>query len=232
MEKNRFLSKLALVREKSAFDSQREFYKKSCQRRPFQLLELMVAAFILLVCIAPTMHIFTSMYKTQREVIRKNQRDHLAHQIHAKFIEQLYKREIPIDDLKENNPIVFSDDDLCTSLKKNGYRCMGTFTIARTRSEREQPVMHLGELVIELVDEGDKERPVERKVRKIAKSENKLTREGVYSYSIYIDRGVVDRNNRYIDNEVFLELPDSAVDKPTTDEDASAVKPKCITQRG
>jgi|GEM_PF-3991261 len=126
-------------------------YKRD--KRHFQLLELMVAAFILLICIAPVMRIFTSIYQSQQSIIRENQRDHLAHHVHAEVVERLYKREISIDDI-ENQLIFLSDPELNEQLKALSYSLEGILTIVQTYKPKgeEYPTMYLGKLLVKIKD--------------------------------------------------------------------------------
>src|SRR5437660_280100 len=107
-------------------------------KRHFQLLELMVAAFILLICIAPTMRIFTSMYQSQQAIVRENQRDHLAHLVHAKFTEQLYKRTISLEEVAQSKPIILGDPELEKLIRQSAYECTGTFTIIKQHTPKGQ----------------------------------------------------------------------------------------------
>jgi hypothetical protein len=122
------------------------------RKQHFQLLELMVAIFILMVCIAPTMRILTSIYQTQQAIIRDNQRDHLAHLIHAKFTEQLYKRKIALEELMDDKSIVLADPELDQLLYRTGCECNGTFTIEQSSKKQEKPYQHLCRLMLKIKD--------------------------------------------------------------------------------
>lgn len=157
-------------------------------KRHFQLLELMVAAFILLICIAPTMRIFTSMYLSQQEIIRENQRDHLAHLIHAHVTEQLYKHQIALPQEEgKNHPIQLSDPDLINQLKKLHYDLSGEFVIVAMHKPKgeEHADKYLAKLVIKLKDSLPK---VQSKTPD-KKFENQDPLETIYDYTIYIDAG-------------------------------------------
>ncbi len=161
-------------------------------KRHFQLLELMVAAFILLICIAPTMRIFTSIYQSQQEIIRQNNRDHLAHLIHAKFIEQLYKRNIPLPEAKQSNLIVLSDPEVTQLLQQLAYKFQGEFTlmtpIATTSGK---PKKSIGKLVIQLEDTRYKPTELENK-----KSDDQNQNPAVtfYDYCVCIESKKIEAN--------------------------------------
>ncbi len=167
-------------------------------KRHFQLLELMVAAFILLVCIAPTMRIFTSMYLSQQEIIRENQRDHLAHLVHAKFTEQLYKRQISLEEVIQSKTIALTDPELISQLQKFSYECTGTFTIvdSYTPRDQEKPTEYLSQLVIKLKDVSPKAQKISNKT-----IENQDPAESFYDYFIYIDAGEMDRKDKTSNKE-------------------------------
>lgn len=151
--------------------------KKTKFKRHFQLLELMVAAFILLICIAPTMKIFTNIYKSQIEITRVNQRDHLAHMAHALFTEDLYKRKISLKDLDESKPINLTDSEFIELLKKFNFDCCGKFSlIPYTKKGEESPKAYLGKLEIEIKD----------------KIKNPKDQSMVYDFNIFIDT-VIDK---------------------------------------
>lgn len=100
---------------------------KRLQKHNFQLLEVMIAALLLLICVTPAMRIYTNMYMAQQAIIRENQRDHFAYRIHASIVEQLYKRTIPFNELltvKENplNIPILQDE-----LKTWGYEAFYAF---------------------------------------------------------------------------------------------------------
>lgn len=171
------------MRKKKQKNSQREWLKNTHQenkRRPFQLLEVMIAFFILLVCAVPTMRIFTSIYQSQQEIVRKNERDHLARLIHAKLTEKLYKREIPLGEVQVRVPIDLQDRDIEDKLKKLAYTFAGTFTVTNTHTPQSAgyPTEYLGEFVFSLTD--------------LNPSSHKDSQEGVYTYFVFIDAGELD----------------------------------------
>jgi hypothetical protein len=151
----------------------------------FQLLELMIAFFILLVCIAPAMRIFTSMVKSQEETIRENQRDHLAHMIHAKFTEMLYKRQIPLGETLQENIIEIQDPVIVDFLKKLSYECSGLFVIKHSHSED-----YYAHFTLKMKDKLYKPRLSEKKI------ENQDPSETVYEYDICIKTPKSNRDGR------------------------------------
>ena len=135
----------------------------------------MVAIFILLVCLAPTMRIFTNIYKAQHNIVRENQKDHLVHLIHAKFTEQLYQRKISLEEMEGESEITLKDDDLDKMQKKYFLDWKGKFALkGRIPKEKKHPVEYLCKLEIEVWD-------VDKNVR--PKEENSMSRK---PYEIYI----------------------------------------------
>ncbi|MFI0435142.1 MAG: hypothetical protein ACH350_05380 [Parachlamydiaceae bacterium] len=163
--------------------------KKKIQRRKhhFQLLELMVAAFILLVCIAPAMRIFTSIYQGQQEIVRENQRDHLAHLIHSKVVEMLYKRELHLSEATKKEQIPLNDAELQVQLNTFHYSFEAYLVVLHSRKKKneEHPNQYLVQLVIKL-----KDRAAKRNKKGAAKHyENQESNDHFYDVYIYIDAG-------------------------------------------
>lgn len=172
----------------------RQTYKKIRKfRRHFQLLEVMIAIFILLVCAAPAMQIYTSMFKGQQTIVRENQRDHLARLIHAKVTEQLYKRAIPLEQFVEAKQTPVDDPELEQKLKDLSYKAYYSVSIAaKTPSKgEEKPNKYLVQLVITIRDVSSNP-PSRASVKQI---ENQDTRDTFYDYLVYIDAGGGNKKN-------------------------------------
>ena len=159
----------------------------------FQLLELMVAAFILLVCIAPAMRIFTTIYLSEQEMIRENQRDHLAHRLHAKITEGLYKRQYQLEGGTKgaSTLVTTSDRDTEALLKKYEYDYEAHIIILNSHKSREEPSpdRYLVKLILELKDISPKARSGNKK-----KSVKEKPINTFYDYTIYIDAGAGEKN--------------------------------------
>lgn len=162
------------------------------RKHHFLLLELMVAAFILLICIAPAMRIFTSIFQEQQEIIRENQRDHIAHLIHALVTEKLYKREIEFLENSEAEAIPLKDQELDEELNKYSYSAQASLTIIDSVKPKgeDYPNKYLAQLVIKLIDRssGAESRA---KAQKII---NQDPSDTFYDYMIYIDAGAKSKN--------------------------------------
>lgn len=160
--------------------------KKKIQyhKRHFQLLEILVAVLILLICVVPMMNIFTSMYMTQIETIRENRRDHLAHLVHAKFTEELYHRKVDIDGEIEGRQVSLSDKDLVDELTASGFSCSGFFSIKTSSDNQGKPKQHLCQLEIKMKDMVSEA----KKKKTFAQTSENDPNEIVYDYQIFIDR--------------------------------------------
>lgn len=97
------------------------------KKRHFQLLEMMVAVFILLICAAPALRIYTNIFLHEQEDVRQNTRNRFARQIHSNIVERLYKHAIPFDQLLEKTRTPLEDSRLIEELQKNGYSAFYQF---------------------------------------------------------------------------------------------------------
>ncbi len=149
--------------------------KKSHHKRHFLLLEMMVAVFILLICIAPTMRIYTNMYLGQEVIVRENRRDHLAHLVHASVTNQLYQNTIALGDMVQGSPMQLHDRELEEKLRNLAYECSFAFrVISESKAQNEKkPNEYLLELAIKMKDS----------------SVNKKSEEMTYIYHVYVDHG-------------------------------------------
>jgi len=132
---------------------------KKIQKRPFQLLEVMVAAFLILVCAAPALKTHIAIYREQFNLKRENERDHLVSGIHAKIVEKLYKNELLIEEiLNKEKVFAFNDSTADTNgnlnhqLKKISYACTFQLTVKDQEIVETVPKYHLLELIITLHD--------------------------------------------------------------------------------
>jgi hypothetical protein len=191
----------------------------------------MVAAFILLICIAPTLRIFTSIYQSQQEIMRKNQRDHLTHLIHAKITELLYKRQIHFTKETKNQAIALLDPELLDPLKKLSYEFEGTLTIIKSHTARQQehPNQYLAQLSIKLRDVSPQ---AKNKIQE-KKFENQDPADSFYDYYVYIDAGALaNKDNHHIEvtndkkNQENSDSIDSSNSSPVPSTSPSSLKKK------
>lgn len=187
-------------------------------KRHFQLLELMVAAFILLICIAPTMRIFTNIFKEQQEIIRDNKRDEIAHMMHAKFTEELYKRAIPLDDFEDRKHISLEYPELTALLNKYHFKCDGTLSLLDNHKKDKSPV-YLYSLDINIEDTLAKKRN-EQKSPLSSSNSAKDPSITTYTYLIYIVTASNESEEPKVDeNGDKKEVEDDGDDDDVNDED-------------
>lgn len=139
-------------------------------KRHFQLLEVMIAMLLILICVIPSFQIYVNINKQQANVIRVNQRDHLVHLIHADLIEKLYKQMISLDQILARFQAPFEGEELKKKLEEIGYEAVYSLYFLSSEKEIKTAKKFLVELVIQLQDK---------------KQENSFD----YTYHIYIDRG-------------------------------------------
>lgn len=72
--------------------------------RSFQLLEMMIAIFLVVVCIAPIFRAYVDMNRAQFNTIRLHHRDHLVHLVYGIVMEQLYKQAISWEEILHSRP--------------------------------------------------------------------------------------------------------------------------------
>lgn len=161
--------------------------KKKQSKRHFQLLEIMVAVFILLICAAPAMRIYVNMFKQQQVVIRENERDHIARVLHSRIVERFYKRQIPLQELAQGKKFTVDDPDLQKRLKELNYE--GGYIIGvvdrKPKDENKPATEYLLRLYIILKDLSSPS-PFQSKPKKV---ENQDPQETIYDYYIYVDAG-------------------------------------------
>ncbi len=161
--------------------------KKKSSKRHFQLLEIMVAVFILLICAAPAMRIYTNMFKQQQVVIRENERDHIARVLHSRIVERFYKRQIPLQELAQGKKFTVDDPDLQKRLKELNYE--GGYIIGvvdrKPKDENKPATEYLLRLYIILKDLSPLS-PFQSQPKKV---ENQDPQETIYDYYIYVDAG-------------------------------------------
>ncbi len=157
----------------------------------------MVAIFLLLVCAAPMLHIYTYLFKEQQALLRTYQQDHWVHLIHAKITEQMYKRQIPFEDLLQGKSGIQVDGELKKELDPLGFGCTYTLKATKTPSKKKEEITrYLCELVIKMED-------LWKKPTKETEAKDKKEEESPYIYFIYIQSNRIGSN----DEEDLEETP-------------------------
>lgn len=143
-----------------------------CTKQPFLLLEVLVGCFLLLICAAPAIRLYTNIYLAELESVRLSEQTHLVHLLYADFVERLYKQQISWDELmdKEEKPLP-SSFPLENEFKRHFYGCTYHFNLIDSNKENEK----FGYLF-----------NLELKISDLRKQTEPLT----YTYALYIDRGM------------------------------------------
>lgn len=150
-------------------------------KRHFQLLEIMIAIFILTVCLAPTLRIFTNMFISQQQIVHENQKSHLVHMAHAKVVEKLYKREIPMMDISAKKTHHIDDRDIKELLNKAPFQLSYELSI-----EKGGKVKKEGDDIEEEKEEVDYLCKLDIKVQQL-NSKREPCSEETFEYYIYVD---------------------------------------------
>jgi hypothetical protein len=149
------------------------------RKRHFQLLEVMVAILILMLCAAPALDIFTRMYIAQERIVRINKRDHLARLVQAKVVERLYQNSIAIDDFNDKNgqTFPFSDPELDRLLAPLAYEASYRLALkdSHPKTKGAPRDKYLIALTIVMKDQ--------------IKQKNYPLTDAAYSYDLYINAG-------------------------------------------
>lgn len=125
--------------------------KSKIKKRHFQLLEIMVAMFLILLCAAPALQIYTNMYKQQTKIMYDYEADHLANLVHAKIVEAIYKNTLSFEDLLNSTPRSVEDGVFSKQLKEIGYKCQFTINrICQRKMKKEGFVRYLFEITVTL----------------------------------------------------------------------------------
>lgn len=75
--------------------------KKRC--RHFQLLEVMIAMFLVALCILPLIQPHLHMYQEQQKVLGRLKRDHAAAVVYADIMKRLYSNEMGWEEMMDRN---------------------------------------------------------------------------------------------------------------------------------
>ena len=141
---------------------------------------------LILLCAVPALKLFVNIYLAQKDTARIYARDHVAEQAHAHLIEQLYKGEIPIENLLSGpdteHPL--GNHECEEALQKLGFNCKCTLKITKGNkaTDPQKHKHYLCQLNIAMIDSRQQD-------AKLAQSAN-------YHYTIYISLGG-KRNNSH-----------------------------------
>lgn len=112
-------------------------------------------------------------------MLRHYEVDHLAHQLHAKIVEHLYRNGYTWDELNSKGELPFEDNEVVSELTRLGYNCRFTISIESYKGKNSGPPVNRCKLDIVFTDKrGGKEKTDDKK----------------YDYTIFISGGPIKDN--------------------------------------
>lgn len=85
---------------------------KKVKKRPFLLLEVMIAFTLVTLCAIPLIYPHVSMIKAEKVLINKVKLNHQMHLIYAGIIEKMHKNEITLQDVESKRLFNVPEDEL------------------------------------------------------------------------------------------------------------------------
>lgn len=152
---------------------------KSLQKRHFQLLEVMIAVFLVVVCALPALNAYLSMNKVQFDQVRLHQRDHLAHLAYGQIVECLYKKMIPWTEVESSQLTKLEQlaplQEIDAQFKKLSYECEYQLSKKRYKTATTDKIHHV---LIQL----------DLKVKDTTRTPKAAKSHGEYQYWIYAQK--------------------------------------------
>jgi hypothetical protein len=125
-------------------------------KQHFQLLEVMVAIFLIVVCALPVLNAYVGMNKAQFDSARTSQRDHLVHLVHGRIVEELYCNRIPWEEIEHSKQEELERlghvEELVNQFKSISYRCCYQLKIERPKIIKSNSKKFLFSLAISVQD--------------------------------------------------------------------------------
>jgi Tfp pilus assembly major pilin PilA len=170
-------------------------------KRHFQLLEVMVAVFLILLCAVPALEVYTNMYKQQAFVNLAYKKDHLVRLIHSHLVEKLANNEIALEEIFQGREFDVNQTELKKALRKIGYEAHYQFKITFPKNDSQQ--LTKNRLLAEMTIQMKKKKGVTQAFLEKGK-EDQVTD---YTYSVYIDRGYLVEDDERDDNDDDVQEP-------------------------
>lgn len=112
---------------------------KSKSKRPFTLLEVLIAFLIIVLCVIPLISPHVTIYKDQLAFIERIELDHAVNELYGNIIEQLHRQQIPWETLTSDAKVHIDKNSLVTSggmpLSYEGYY---KFSITKKKPDKEE----------------------------------------------------------------------------------------------
>ena len=124
------------------------FYRKrsNIQKRPFQLLEILIAIFLVIVCAIPLVQTYVGMHLEQKDQNRLADANQIVEEVHAKILEDLYKKKIGFQQMEDPQEREIDDESLITKAKKLNFKVTYNFERVlprKLRADTAKVLMHL-----------------------------------------------------------------------------------------
>jgi len=109
-------------------------------RRPFLMLEVLIAFALIVLCALPLIYPHIGMIKAQKELINKSSLNHFVNLQYVTILEKLHRNEIPLNDI-ENGKIFSIDQENLKEIpgyKVQGYTATFQFIKQRHKARNDQ----------------------------------------------------------------------------------------------
>lgn len=103
--------------------------KRKAIRRTFQLLEILIAFFLVIVCAIPLIQTYVAMHIEQKEQNHIIEADQLVEEVHAKLVEDFYKKRLGLQNLEDPQEHEIDDDSIVKRAKNLGYKITYKFEL-------------------------------------------------------------------------------------------------------
>lgn len=111
------------------------------RKRPFLLLEVLIAFVLIVMCMLPLITPHTAILKSQRQFVDRIELDHVVNLLFADIYASLYRNEIPWESVISSNAIPIEEMQLQRAGWNRPFPYKGTyqFTIERYKPKKEAP---------------------------------------------------------------------------------------------
>lgn len=107
------------------------------RRRAFLLLEVLIGAFLIILCLVPFLEVQTAVYRQEGAIVTRYKVDSLFDAMHVHLVERLYHRDFSMEGLLSEIPLrALEDEPLVQEAEQLGYRPFYAF-----RFFMKQPVL-------------------------------------------------------------------------------------------
>lgn len=122
---------------------------KRTHKRPFLILEVLIAFCLVAFCAIPLIYPHISMIKSQNEFVNKIKMNQAIHLIYVDILEKLHKNEIPLSDIENKKLFQIEPQNL-----KNCHGYVGSYQFIKEKHKKRNSdgiTVHLATLQLKLV---------------------------------------------------------------------------------